>query len=117
MTLAIYEDESGTDNDTAVEHPASPDDESLEDLTIDEDKQLQSDILLSAAYKKMNEASEAMAHWSRATAEALDAKIDAARREFQASTELLRAQARFQAATADVGDAVAHRVGPHPLEK
>ena len=111
LTMAAYND--NLDPGMAIELAKLADkDEDLRQLFMEEERHLESDIMLAEAYKEMAEASAAMAESCRETARALEDKIDAARREFQASTEVLRAQTRYEDAQTRIGKALAHRVCP-----
>ena len=109
MTLTMYGNEHNNEQEDAISPSYTGHHEARNEAGAEDEGRIQSDILLAEAYREMSAASESMAQWSKRTAEALEAKLAASRLEFEAATETLRAQARYEQATARIGQAVAHR--------
>ena len=80
--------------------------EDEQDPLIDEERLVDSNVMLAKAYREMSDASQAMAIWSERMAEALDTKIAAIRREHEAAAEILRAQERYDQASRRIGQVI-----------
>lgn len=77
----------------------------------EEERRIESDMLLVNAYHAMSAAAQDIAFWATQTAEALEKKVVASRREVGAAAATLRAQEGYEEAMARIGQAMAHRAG------
>ena len=109
LTPAIYGDDNTDEHEEADPSSGLKDSEATRKVENGDERQMESDALLVAAYREMSAASESMALWSKLTADALDAKLTWSRMEIEAAREVLQAQDRYDKAIERIGQAVAHR--------